>query len=260
MAYDKARMSAPNVIQHDAAQRVAPPGPLEIFDVGAISYVAGLELQEKHWSDVLARRDQDGPVGRLLLLEHDPPVITVSRRKTSREHLLATPELLAREGVEVHETDRGGDITYHGPGQLVAYPILDLNRLGLNLHAYLRFLEQIVIDTCAAFGVTAHRDVCATGVWVGGDPATQSETCPGPAGGAKICAMGVRVRRWVTTHGLALNVATNLDHFKLIVPCGLAGRPVTSLRNELGDSCPDMATAKRTIAANFEAAIRSARS
>lgn len=228
---------------------------LEVVDAGAISYPAGLELQERHWSDVLAGRDRSGAVGRLLLLEHDPPVITVSRRKTSREHLIATPELLAHEGVEVHETDRGGDITYHGPGQLVAYPILDLNRLGLNLHAYLRFLEQIVIDTCAEFGVVAHRDVCATGVWVGGDPATQTESCPGPAGGAKICAMGVRVRRWVTTHGLALNVATNLDHFKLIVPCGLAGRPVTSLRRELGDACPTIDEAKAALSRQFESAI-----
>jgi lipoyl(octanoyl) transferase len=231
---------------------------LTVIDAGRLSYADGLALQQDHWEEVLASRDADGSVGRLLLLEHDPPVITVSRRKTSREHLVATPELLEREGVEVHETDRGGDITYHGPGQLVAYPILDLNKLRLNLHAYLRFLEQIVIDTCADFGVAAHRDVCATGVWVGGDPATQTESCPGPAGGAKICAMGVRVRRWVTTHGLALNVTTNLDHFKLIVPCGLVGRPVTSLRDQLGDACPDMSDAKEALARRFRVGIKDA--
>jgi len=231
---------------------------LTVIDAGRLSYADGLTLQQDHWEEVLASRDVDGSVGRLLLLEHDPPVITVSRRKTSREHLVATPELLEREGVEVHETDRGGDITYHGPGQLVAYPILDLNKLRLNLHAYLRFLEQIVIDTCNDFGVAAHRDVCATGVWVGGDPATQTESCPGPAGGAKICAMGVRVRRWVTTHGLALNVTTNLDHFKLIVPCGLVGRPVTSLRDQLGDACPDMSDAKEALARRFQVGIKDA--
>ena len=231
---------------------------LTVIDAGRLSYADGLTLQQDHWEEVLASRDADGSVGRLLLLEHDPPVITVSRRKTSREHLVATPELLEREGVEVHETDRGGDITYHGPGQLVAYPILDLNKLRLNLHAYLRFLEQIVIDTCADFGVAAHRDVCATGVWVGGDPATQTESCPGPAGGAKICAIGVRVRRWVTTHGLALNVTTNLDHFKLIVPCGLVGRPVTSLRDQLGDACPDISDAKETLAQRFRVGIKDA--
>lgn len=231
---------------------------LTVIDAGRLSYADGLTLQQDHWEEVLASRDADGSVGRLLLLEHDPPVITVSRRKTSRKHLVATPELLEREGVEVHETDRGGDITYHGPGQLVAYPILDLNKLRLNLHAYLRFLEQIVIDTCAEFGVAAHRDVCATGVWVGGDPATQTESCPGPAGGAKICAMGVRVRRWVTTHGLALNVTTNLDHFKLIVPCGLVGRPVTSLRDQLGDACPDIGDAKKTLARRFRVGIKGA--
>ncbi len=235
----------------------SPGDVLRVIDAGELSYADGLALQEMHWEEVLAERESGGPVGRLILLEHVPPVITVSRRKTSREHLIATPQMLAREGVEVHETDRGGDITYHGPGQLVAYPILDLNRLGLNLHAYLRFLEQIVIDTCADFGVTAHRDVCATGVWVGGDPATQTESCPGPAGGAKICAMGVRVRRWVTTHGLALNVSTNLDHFKLIVPCGLIGRPVTSLRQELGDACPSMSEAKGTLARCFVSAANS---
>jgi lipoyl(octanoyl) transferase len=158
--------------------------------------------------------------GRVLFVEHDP-VITISNRAGASNHLIATPEALAALGVTIERTDRGGDITYHGPGQLVVYPILDLNLLNLGLHAYMRLLEAAVIDTCAAFGIEARRDASATGVWIG-DP------------GAKICAMGVRVRRWVSLHGLALNVATDLSHFDLIVPCGLVGRPVTSLERELG--------------------------
>src|SRR5690606_29440764 len=147
-------------------------------------------------------------------------------------HVLATPGLLARHGVELVETDRGGDVTYHGPGQLVAYPIVDLNRVGLRLHEYMRALEGAVIAAVAGFGVAGERDPAATGVWVPG--AVRGES-------AKLCAMGVRVRRWVSMHGLALNVTTDLSHFGLIVPCGLAGRPVTSLHALLGDRCPPMA-------------------
>jgi len=131
-------------------------------------------------------------------------------------------------GVAIAETDRGGDITYHGPGQVVLYPVLDLNRLHIRLHDYLRTLEQAVIDTLVPLGLDATRDPDATGVWINRDGA--------PPG--KVCAIGVRVRRWVTMHGLALNVTTNLDHFDLIVPCGLHGRPVTSLERELADACP----------------------
>jgi lipoyl(octanoyl) transferase len=156
-------------------------------------------------------------------------------------HLLASPELLSRHGVALAETDRGGDITYHGPGQLVAYPILDLNLLGLGLHAYMRLLEDAVIETCGTFGIQAQREPGATGVWV-----------PGADGGsAKVCAMGVRVRKWVSMHGLALNVTTNLEHFGLIVPCGLPGRPVTTVERELGASgrpCPGMVEVKRVLA------------
>ncbi|RMH28808.1 MAG: lipoyl(octanoyl) transferase LipB [Planctomycetota bacterium] len=236
----------------------AEPARLEIVDAGRVTYDEGLALQRDAVAGVQAARDAGGAVGRLFLLEHDPPVITVSRRPDARKHLLASPEALAREGVEVRRTDRGGDITYHGPGQLVAYPILDLNVLGLNLHGYLRFLEEVVIQTCRSFGVAAHRDACATGVWVGGDQTRAEPGCPGPAGGAKICALGVRVQRWVTSHGLALNVTTNLDHFGLIVPCGLAGRPVTSLSRELGGGCPPFPEVKGRLAEAFLAAIEEA--
>lgn len=231
------------------------PKPLRVIDLGSISYADGVALQAKHRDEVLAARDEGGEIGRLLLLEHTPPVITITRRKGARDHLVATPALLARAGVEIHQTDRGGDITYHGPGQLVAYPILDLNTLGLNLHRYLRFLEQIVIDTCAFFDVVAHREPGATGVWVGGEEGATPER----AAAAKIGAMGVHVRRWVTTHGLALNVTTNLDHFKLIVPCGLSGRSATSLHDQLADACPDMSTVKAQLAAQFQRAVDSRR-
>ncbi|MCH8315669.1 MAG: lipoyl(octanoyl) transferase LipB, partial [Planctomycetes bacterium] len=170
------------------------------------------------------------------------PVITISRRKTARDHLLATDEQLAAAGVQLTRTDRGGDITYHGPGQLVVYPILDLNALRLRIHGYMRFLEQIVIDTLAEFGIDGRRDECATGVWVGSSP-------------QKICAMGVRVSRWVSMHGLALNVTTNLDHFDLIVPCGLVGRTVTSMQRQLGDACPTLDQVKHSLISQFRIAI-----
>lgn len=197
--------------------------PLSIIDLGRLPYDVAYERQVVRVDEVVAARDRGGDVGTLHVVEHVPAVITVSRRAGAASHLLATPELLAREGVEVRETDRGGDITYHGPGQLVCYPVLDLNILNLGLHEYMRLLEESVIAACATWGVVAHQDASATGVWVGD---------------AKLCAMGVRVRKWVSMHGLAINVTTNLAHFGLIVPCGLAGRPVTSLQRLLGAKCP----------------------
>jgi len=223
-------------------------------DLGRMAYAPALEVQHARHAEVLSWRDGGDnrapapPVGVVLFVEHDPPVITVSRRAGTMAHLTASQEMLAREGVEVCETDRGGDITYHGPGQLVAYPILDLNRLGLGLHAYMRMLEGVVIDTCGAFGVACWRDPSATGVWTGDQNAVGD-------GGAKISAMGIRVRRWVTLHGLALNVSTNLRHFDLIVPCGLVGRRVTSLDRELGRACPTMEAVKRVMAERFAEAI-----
>jgi len=212
-----------------------------------MNYATAYQRQRAMAMEVLAVRDCGRPEqGRLLLVEHDP-VITVSRRAAARDHLLASPGMLTSAGVEVAETDRGGDITYHGPGQLVVYPILDLNRLNLGLHAYMRLLEQVVIETCGAFGVSCGRDPAATGVWV-----------QRPDEPAKICAMGVRVSRWVTTHGLALNVAPNMEHFRLIVPCGLAGRPVTCLAEEAarqGITCPSIEAVKRELAGRMAAAI-----
>jgi len=203
--------------------------PLDIKDLGRMDYHAAWEVQKQTHAAVLAGDAPD----TLLLVEHDP-VITLGRR-TKAEHLLASRDLLAEQGVSVVETDRGGDITYHGPGQLVAYPIIHLNRHGLNLRGYVRMLERAIIDTLADFDVPGHRDGCAVGVWVGGDGVSTDEASGLPistGGGAKIAAIGVRVVRWITMHGLALNVNPNLAHFNLIVPCGLAGRPVTSLAQQ----------------------------
>ncbi|MCA9295444.1 MAG: lipoyl(octanoyl) transferase LipB, partial [Phycisphaerales bacterium] len=178
------------------------PVALEVHDCGHSPYDVMFDRQRALQQAVIEqRRDQDdGPddapaTMHLMLVEHDPPVITISRRPGARQHLIATEAQLAAAGVAVAETNRGGDITYHGPGQLVVYPILDLNVINLRLNGYMRWLEQIVIDTIGSFGVTGRRDACATGVWVGDGDAT--------AGMSKICAMGVRISRWVTMHGLA---------------------------------------------------------
>lgn len=252
-----------------AARHLRSVVPIPVIDLGRMDYAAAYEVQCAHHADVLAEREAGGGAGaRVLLVEHDPPVITISRRPGARAHLLASDELLARRGVQVAETDRGGDITYHGPGQLVVYPIVDLNRFGLRLHDYMRLLEQAVIDTLSRFGIRGERDATATGVWVGrgeksaavdGGVGQSSARRFGGTGPAKICAMGVRIRKWVSLHGLALNVTTNLDHFGLIVPCGLAGRPVTSLRHELGDSCPDMASVKAALAGDLLALLEARR-
>lgn len=219
--------------------------PLQISDLGRIAYGPAYEIQCQAHARVLSvRQGGSGGVGELLLVEHDP-VVTISNRASAEANLLASPELLARSGVSVARTDRGGDITYHGPGQLVAYPILDLNVLNLGLHEYMRLLEDVVIAVCARFGVETARDPGATGVW------TVRDGMPH----AKIAAMGVRVRKWISMHGLAINVTTNLDHFNLIVPCGLAGRPVTSLARELGSDCPTMTDVKRALIEEMQRAV-----
>jgi len=170
--------------------------------------------------------------------------VTVSKRAKAPDHVVASPAQFEAAGVAIEPTDRGGDVTYHGPGQLVAYPIIDLNIYHLNLHSYMRLLEQTVLDTLSVFGLEGWRDKDATGVWVGEPP------------GSKIAAMGVRVRKWVSMHGLALNVDPEMAHYDLIVPCGLAGRTVTSMRHELGDSCPTMDQAKAAVVDSLEALLR----
>ena len=175
-----------------------------------VSYREALDLQ-KHLVEL--RKSNEIP-DQLLLLEH-PPVITLGvKTRNDRSHVVATPATLEEEGVEVFESGRGGDVTYHGPGQLVGYPIMDLRPDRCDVHRYVRDLEEVLIRVAAHFGVTAGRSNGLTGVWVGDD---------------KLAAIGVRIARWVTSHGFALNVSTNLAHFNLIVPCGIVDRGVTSL-------------------------------
>lgn len=237
---------------------------LRVHDLGRMAYAQALALQRRLQQEVTASRIGDEPatLAHLILVEHDPPVITISRRPGARRHLIASPRQLAAAGVEVVETDRGGDITYHGPGQLVVYPILDLNALGLRLIGYLRFLEEIVIGVLARFGIEGVRDDAATGVWVRpsqeaphDNAALGAASSCGPPDCSKICAIGVRVSRWVTMHGLALNVTTDLDHFNLIVPCGLAGRSVTSMQHQLRSGGPAINEVKSAMVDEFHAMV-----
>lgn len=225
-----------------------PDPRLTITDLGRIEYAPALEIQRARQAQLIAARgNPEGQLGEIYLVEHEP-VITVTSRPGAANHVLASADHLASMGVQLHQTDRGGDVTYHGPGQIVAYPILDLERLAapsgkpLGLRGYMRLLEQAVIDTLATCNISGERDQSATGVWVSPHP----EAPP-----AKIAAMGVRVRKWITMHGLALNVAPDLNHFNLIVPCGLAGRPVTSMLALLGDACPSFEDAKATLASQL---------
>jgi len=192
---------------------------LEVRRLGLIGYDEALALQR----ELVEERRADRVPDLLLLLEH-PPVITLgARSEIARANVVATDERLADLGIAVHETGRGGDVTYHGPGQIVGYPILDLRPDRCDVHKYVRDLEEVMIRTCADYGVTAGRISGLTGAWIGA---------------GKIGAIGIRISRWITSHGFAFNVSTNLDHFKLIVPCGISDRGVTSLEEATGRSIP----------------------
>lgn len=207
---------------------------MRVEDLGTMLYRQAWALQERAHAEVL-----EGGEERILLVEH-PPVITFGRRPGLERNIVAAPDVLERGGVEVVPSDRGGDVTFHGPGQLVVYPIIRLNDHRLSVGGYVRALERGVIAALASFGVAAQKDACAVGVW--------AEDPPGSGILAKVCAIGVRVRRGVTLHGLALNVTTDLGYFDLIIPCGLVGRPVTSVAKVLGANAPEMAELKRVVA------------
>lgn len=191
--------------------------PLVVRRLGRVAYARGLEIQESLVAERQAGRVDD----QLLLLEHDP-VFTLGRN-ARRENVLLPADALRQRGFEVFDTGRGGDVTYHGPGQVVGYPILDLSPHRRDVHRYVRDLEEVMIRTCAGYGLEAGRAPGLTGTWVGQD---------------KIGAIGVRIARWVTSHGFAFNVATDLSAFDLIVPCGIRGRGVTSLARLLGRPVP----------------------
>jgi lipoyl(octanoyl) transferase len=209
---------------------------LQFEDLGKMRYKPCWNYQEEVFKSVIARKiarrdtisdegkaDLPLPVSHLLFVEH-PHVLTLGRSGNA-ENVIVSPERLAELGVDYFPINRGGDITYHGPGQLVAYPILDLDQFFTDIHKYLRYLEEGVIRTCADFGVVAGRIDGQTGVWVDIEAGN---------GARKICAFGVKCSRWVTMHGLAFNVDSDLNFFDLIIPCGISDKGVTSLSKEVG--------------------------
>jgi len=211
---------------------------ISVLQLGTVDYATGLRLQQQLVE--LRKQEKIGDV--LLLLEHTP-VITLGRNaKTS--NVIASPEFLQQRGVELFESDRGGDVTFHGPGQFVGYPIFDLRgfaapdgkRKTLGVIEFVRRLEEVLIRTCADFTISTKRVCGLTGVW------TESE--------AKVAAIGVHISRFVTSHGFALNVNTDLSYFNLIIPCGITNKPVTSMEQELGRPL-DLVSVAESISRNF---------
>jgi lipoyl(octanoyl) transferase len=213
-----------------------PLRPLHVQRLGRVPYTEALELQ----THLVEQRRADQIEDQLLLLEH-PPVITLGvKSRNDRSHILQTPERLAALGIELLETGRGGDVTYHGPGQLVGYPIINLAPDRRDVHQYVRDLEEVLIRAVATFGIIAGRSPGLTGVWVGD---------------AKLAAIGVRIARWVTSHGFALNVDTNLEHFGLIIPCGITDKSVTSIEKLTGRRTP-MRDVQTAVSAAFADVFR----
>ena len=205
---------------------------LWVVRLGRMGYEECLELQRQ-----VARQRISGEIPQdvLLLVEH-PPVVTLGR-SSKQKNLISSPAFLASRGVELFEVERGGDVTFHGPGQLVGYPIFDLKRHKLDLHWYLRSVEEALIRTLSAYGISSERNTGYTGVW------TNSR---------KIVSIGVHARDWVTWHGFALNVTTDLSYFDLIVPCGIVGVEMTSIEKETGASIP-LDAVSDTVSAEFAA-------
>jgi lipoyl(octanoyl) transferase len=212
---------------------------ISILPLGTVDYVIGLRLQQK-----LVQLRKDGLIGDVLLLLEHAPVITLGRNAKAA-NVVASPEQLAKRGVEVCECDRGGDVTFHGPGQLVGYPIFDLRgftstdgkRKTLGVVEFVRRLEEVLIRTCADFRIPAERVAGLTGAWTSN-------------GDGKIAAIGVHISRSVTSHGFALNVNVNLDYFNLIVPCGITSKPVTSMAKQLGQELLSQEVA-HSVSRNF---------
>ena len=209
---------------------------LQVLQLGTVDYATALKLQKA----LVELRKQNRIADTLLLLEHQP-VITLGRNAQER-NIIASPEFLAKQGVAVFETNRGGDVTFHGPGQLVGYPICDLRGFSPRIGAveFVRRIEEVLIRACAEFGIDTQRICKLTGVW------TRGET------ERKIAAIGVHISRGITSHGFALNVSTDLEQFKLIVPCGISDKPVTSMELELGaDKTPTMEAVCNAVTRQF---------
>lgn len=204
---------------------------LEVRRLGVVPYAEALAMQRA----LVEERRADRVPDLLLLLEH-PPVLTVGvRGDGGRSNIVATEQRLADLGIEIHETGRGGDVTYHGPGQVVGYPIVDLRPDRCDVHRYVRDVEEVMIRVCADYGLKAGRIAGLTGAWIGAE---------------KIGAIGIRISRWITSHGFAFNVSTNLDHFTLIVPCGISDRGVTSIQKATGRQVP-LAEVEDRLATHF---------
>ena len=244
---------------------------ISVVQLGMLDYATALRLQQK-----LVGLRKDGGIGDVLLLLEHSPVITLGRNAKAA-NVIAPSDLLQQRGVEVLECDRGGDVTFHGPGQLVGYPIFDLRgfpsddsrRKTLGVIEYVRRLEEVLIRTCADFQIPAQRIPGLTGVWTAnndggatGVPARPLEArppqtaSPQPKEQAKIAAIGVHISRSVTSHGFALNVNTDLSYFDLIVPCGIVDKPGTSIARELGDLVPIEQVAQ-SITRNFGTVFQS---
>jgi lipoyl(octanoyl) transferase len=240
---------------------------ISVVQLGVVGYAEGLRLQQR-----LVELRKSGQIGDVLLLLEHPPVITLGRNAKAA-NVLASTEVLAARGVEVFECDRGGDVTFHGPGQLVGYPIIDLrgfsrepsavssqlepSRKTLGVVDYVRRLEEVLIRACADFGIATKRVSGLTGVWTqdgnlvsGLRPDCGAEPRHHTAAEAKIAALGVHVSRSVTSHGFALNVNTDLSYFNFIVPCGIAAKPVTSMAKELGREL-DLNDVAQAVLRNF---------
>lgn len=230
---------------------------ISVLQLGTLDYSTALRLQQR-----LVELRKEGRIGDVLLLLEHTPVITLGRNAKAA-NITASSDLLAQRGVEVFECDRGGDVTFHGPGQLVGYPIFDLRsfpsadekRKTVGAVEYVRRLEEVLIRTCADFGVPTKRVKGLTGVWTTWEPGdacvgTAESGRPQASSEAKIAALGVHISRGVTSHGFALNVNTDLGFFNLIIPCGITSKPVTSLEKELGKSIPLQQVA-HSVSRNF---------
>ena len=214
-----------------------------VRDLGRMGYAEALAIQQS----IAEERKRGLGVDHLLFVEH-PHVVTVGRNG-HEENILAPAEVLRRNGIELHYTDRGGDVTYHGPGQIVGYPIIDLREWKRDVGAYVRAIEQTIIDTLSDFGIAAERIPKLTGVWTQMEDGSHGRAEGDTA--AKIAAIGVHLSRWVSTHGWALNVTTDLRYFQYIVPCGLT-KPVTSMAAvRVPQSAPDTQDVKRALAKRF---------
>lgn len=253
---------------------------ISVVQLGTVDYATGLRLQEQ----LIALRKEEKIGDVLLLLEHKP-VITLGRNAKAA-NIIASPEFLSQRGVELFECDRGGDVTFHGPGQIVGYPIFDLRgfaspdskRKTLGVIEFVRRLEDVLIRTCADFGIASKRITGLTGVWTQGPSTPENDSLaanrslplgmtmeglsgmttdhPGPAAEAKLAAIGVHISRFVTSHGFALNVNTDLSYFNLIIPCGITTKPVTSMQKELSHEVGLNAVAE-SISRNFSTVFQS---